>query len=116
MPGNEKLKFELEVDDNGTIKVRRFKREMVEAERGGIKFGRSAGGIGRKLGGLTLSAAGAALKFKDHLSQVDLRHDQGAYTPGQIADEVFREGPHGIEFYQAELVALLAAQVNSAPG
>ncbi len=62
MADQDKLKFEIQVDDNGTPKIRRFKRALEETERGGVKFGRSVGGLGRKLGSFTLNAGKAALK------------------------------------------------------
>lgn len=58
----DKLEFELEVDDNGTTKVRKFRRALEDTERSGVKFGRSMGGVSRKLSSLVLSAGTAALK------------------------------------------------------
>lgn len=58
----KKLQFEIEVDDNGTAKVRKFKRVVEETERSGTKFGRSMGGLSRKIAGFTLNAGKAALK------------------------------------------------------
>ena len=48
---SKKLEFEIEVEDNGTAKIRKFKRAVDETERSGTKFGRSMGGLGRKLSG-----------------------------------------------------------------
>ena len=59
---SKKLQFEIEVDDNGTAKVRKFKRAVDETKRSGTKFGRSMGGLSRKIAGFTLNAGAAALK------------------------------------------------------
>lgn len=59
---SKKLQFEIEVDDNGTAKVRKFKRVVEDTERSGTKFGRSMGGISKKLSSFTLNAGAAALK------------------------------------------------------
>ena len=59
---SKKLQFEIEVDDNGTAKVRKFKRSVEDTERSGKKFGRSMGGLSRKIAGFTLNAGAAALK------------------------------------------------------
>ncbi len=58
----KKLQFEIEVDDNGTAKVRKFKRAVEDTKRSGTKFGRSMGGLSRKIAGFTLNAGAAALK------------------------------------------------------
>jgi tape measure domain-containing protein len=59
---SKKLEFEIEVNDNGTAKVRKFKRAVEDTERNGTKFGRSMGGISRKLSSFTLNAGSAAIK------------------------------------------------------
>lgn len=58
----KKLQFEIEVDDNGTAKVRKFKRSVDKTDGSGKKFGHTVGGLSKKLSKFTLNAGRAALK------------------------------------------------------
>ena len=58
----KKLQFEIEVDDNGTAKIKKFGRSVDKTDGSGKKFGHTVGGLSKKLSRFTLNAGKAALK------------------------------------------------------
>ncbi len=59
----EKLTFEIEVDDNGSVKMRRFARTLDDTGRSSKRFAGSAGALASRLAGLVKGAASAAIKI-----------------------------------------------------